>query len=59
MLHLADRLPPPQADALGIALGQRPGEVPDRFHDLQVACDTYLDAFVAASTVGASSAGDT
>jgi DNA-binding CsgD family transcriptional regulator len=32
MLHLADRLPPPQADALGIALGQKSGEVPDRFH---------------------------
>src|SRR3984957_3154308 len=32
MLHLADRLPAPQADALGIALGQRPGEVPDWFH---------------------------
>jgi DNA-binding CsgD family transcriptional regulator len=32
MLPLADRLPAPQADALGIALGQRSGEVPDRFH---------------------------
>jgi DNA-binding CsgD family transcriptional regulator len=32
MLHLADRLPAPQADALGIALGQQSGEVPDRFH---------------------------
>jgi DNA-binding CsgD family transcriptional regulator len=32
MLHLADRLPAPQAGALGIALGQRSGEVPDRFH---------------------------
>jgi DNA-binding CsgD family transcriptional regulator len=32
LLHLADRLPVPQADALGIALGQRPGGVPDRFH---------------------------
>src|ERR1700689_4831032 len=34
MLHLADRLPPPQADALGIALGQKSGEGegPDRFH---------------------------
>jgi DNA-binding CsgD family transcriptional regulator len=32
MLHLADRLPAPQADALDIALGQKSGEVPDRFH---------------------------
>src|SRR5580704_285111 len=32
MLHLAGRLPAPQADALGIAFGQKSGEVPDRFH---------------------------
>jgi DNA-binding CsgD family transcriptional regulator len=30
MLHLAGRLPALQADALGVALGQRAGEVPDR-----------------------------
>jgi DNA-binding NarL/FixJ family response regulator len=32
MLHLAGRLAPPQAEALDIALGQKSGEVPDRFH---------------------------
>jgi DNA-binding CsgD family transcriptional regulator len=32
MLHFAGRLPVPQADALGIAFGQKTGQVPDRFH---------------------------
>jgi DNA-binding CsgD family transcriptional regulator len=31
MLHRLDRLPPPQRDALGVALGLRSGSAPDRF----------------------------
>jgi predicted ATPase len=31
MLHRLDRLPPPQRDALGVALGLRSGSAPNRF----------------------------